>query len=253
MNADTDLKATVLVDHYRATAASDKSHVAYQGLPIHALPGLHEFAFEQFRRHAAPGASVLELAAGSGAMSRRLADAGYRVTATDYVRENFRLHGAIPFFTCDLNQNFSDGRAASEDHICALEIIEHLENPRHFARQCFQLLKPGGTLLLSTPNLDTAASIAMFMRDLSFQWFAEDDYARDGHITPLSQWQLQKCHTEAGFTRVWEGSVGDPYGRVRGSPRMLWLARAIDLLMRRERGLRRQIYVALYQKPGNPG
>ncbi|MBP1202287.1 SAM-dependent methyltransferase [Duganella sp. 1411] len=253
MTADTDLKATVLVDHYRATAASDKSHVAYQGLPIHALPGLHEFAFEQFRRHAAPGAGVLELAAGSGAMSRRLADAGYRVTATDYVRENFRLHGAIPFFTCDLNQNFSDGRAASEDHICALEIIEHLENPRHFARQCFQVLKPGGTLLLSTPNLDTAASVAMFMRDLSFQWFAEDDYARDGHITPLSQWQLQKCFAEAGFTRAWEGSVGDPYGRVRGSPRMLWLARAIDLLMRRERGLRRQIYVALYQKPGNPG
>ena len=249
MNADNELKATVLVDHYRATAASEKSHVAYQGLPIHALPGLHEYAFDQFSRHNPPGASVLELAAGSGAMSRRLADAGYQVTATDYVRENFRLHGAIPFFTCDLNQNFSEGRAASEDHVCALEIIEHLENPRHFARQCFQVLKPGGTLLLSTPNLDTAASIAMFMRDLSFQWFAEDDYARDGHITPLSQWQLSKCFTEAGFTRVWEGSVGDPWGRVRGSPRLLYLSKAIALLMRRPAPLRNQIYVALLRKP----
>ena len=249
MTVDNELKATVLVDHYRATAASDKRHVAYQGLPIHALPGLHEFAFEQLRRHTAVGSSVLELAAGSGAMSRRLADAGYRVTATDYVSENFRLHGTVPFFTCDLNQDFSVGRAASVDHICALEIIEHLENPRHFARQCFQVLKPGGVLLLSTPNLDTAASIAMFMRDRSFQWFAEDDYARDGHITPLSQWQLQKCFGEAGFELAWEGSTGNPYGRVQGSPRLLYLSRAIDLLMTRERCLRQQIYVAVLRKP----
>lgn len=249
MNADTERKATVLVAHYRATAVSSKNHVGYQGLPIHALPGLHEFAFELFSRHCAPGSSVLELAAGSGAMSLRLANAGYRVTATDYVSENFRLHGSMPFFTCDLNQNFSHGHIASADHICALEIIEHLENPRHFARQCFQVLKPGGMLLLSTPNLDTAASIAMFMRDLSFQWFSDDDYARDGHITPLSQWQIDKCFTEAGFVRAWEGSIGDAYGRVRGSPRMLYLTRVIDFLMSRKRGLRQQIYVTLLHKP----
>jgi SAM-dependent methyltransferase len=239
----------VLVDHYRESAHGRASNVTYKGLAIHAWPGLHEYAFEQFARHVAPGAGVLELAAGSGAMSLRLSDAGYRVTATDYVPENFRPRDSIPFFSCDLNAAFAAGREASVDAICALEIIEHLENPRHLLRQCFRALKPGGIVLLSTPNLDNAASLVCFLRERSFQWFSDQDYAHDGHITPVSQWQMHKSSAEAGFETVWRGSFGDQFQRLRGSPRLYWLARALDRLMVREPGLTGQIYLTVLRKP----
>ena len=38
--------------------------------------------------------------------------------------------------------------------ITAVEVIEHLPNPMEFIQQCLSLLKPNGSLLITTPNKD---------------------------------------------------------------------------------------------------
>jgi SAM-dependent methyltransferase len=248
---DTKAKGshTVLVDHYRKAAESEGSSSGYKGLTIHALPGLHEFTFSLMQMHCQVGAAVLDLAAGTGAMSLRLTDFGYKVTATDYVSENFRLHESIPFFMADLNDHFAQGREEQFDAIMASEIIEHLENPRHFARACFKLLKKGGKVILSTPNVDSVASIVSLMRTGSFQWFSDADYSQDGHISPLTQWQLGKCFKEAGFTFLWTGSYGDRTEWLKGSPRLVLLSKLIDKLTTLKEDLKNQIFVAVLEKP----
>jgi 2-polyprenyl-3-methyl-5-hydroxy-6-metoxy-1,4-benzoquinol methylase len=248
MSADTGGQHTLLVDEYRRAAKSEFANYSYKGLRIHALPGLHEFTFARVKEHVKMGATILDLAAGSGAMSKRLIDSGYNVIATDYVVENFRLHDSVPFFMADLNAGFSKGREQNFDAIVASEIIEHLENPRHFARECFKLLKPEGFLILSTPNVDCAASVAHFISDSTFQWFSDASYDLDGHITPLTQWQLDKCFKEAGFDAVWNGSFGDRHGLLRGSPRLLLLSKLIDKLMKRKNELRNQIFVSVMRR-----
>jgi SAM-dependent methyltransferase len=53
----------------------------------------------------------------------------------------------------DLNQSklpFPDDYC---DLVLAGEVIEHLHNPDNFVRECNRVLKPGGDLILSTPNL----------------------------------------------------------------------------------------------------
>lgn len=93
------------------------------------------------KRYVRVGATVLDMAAGSGALSLRLQDAGYAVQATDYVTENFRLRDRIPFIQLDLNSDFSEAFQQPFDCIAACEIIEHPENPRHFMRQCKRSLR----------------------------------------------------------------------------------------------------------------
>lgn len=249
MGSELNTTPTIIVDQY--LAASKKSGTAqnYKNLAIHALPGLHEFVFTKIEGIVPPDSHILELAAGSGAMSLRLKDHGFHVTATDYVSNNFRLHGIIPFFEADLNGNFSEGRENTLDAIVAIEIIEHIENPRHFARQCFKILKKGGRIIFSTPNIDSAASIVSHIRRGTHQWFSNADYAHDGHISPLMQWQIDKCFKEAGFEFIYKGSFGDLYERFQGSPRLVLFSKLINKLSTLKDELKGQIFVAAAERP----
>ncbi|HRF44124.1 MAG TPA: methyltransferase domain-containing protein [Candidatus Competibacteraceae bacterium] len=152
-------KATVLVDRYRQAAMEKKVNTnSYKGLGIHALPGLHEFIAKKAVEYFEPEATLLDIAAGTGAMSLSMQDSGFKVLATDYVPENFKLD-SIPFISTDLNEAFSTTLHSRRfQAIIASEIIEHLENPRHFARECFKILEPSGRMILSTPNVENAAS-----------------------------------------------------------------------------------------------
>lgn len=243
MGSKLDTEPTIIVNQYIAASISSAISQNYRGLAIHALPGLHEFVFSKFKDMVLPGSQVLELAAGSGAMSLRLHDNGFQVTATDYVSSNFRLQGDINFFQADLNGNFSDEREGIFDAIVAIEIIEHLENPRHFARQCFKLLKKNGKIILSTPNIDSAASIVSHICHGTYQWFSDADYSHDGHISPLTQWQIDKCFREAGFEFIYKGSFGDRYERFQNSPRLVLFSKLINQLSRLNDDLKGQIFV----------
>ena len=242
-------RPTILVDKYvNAANKTNEKGYNYKGLYIHTAPGLHDFVAGKIETVFAKGESMLDLAAGSGAMSLRLCDMGFNVRATDYVAENFRLSGDIEFIALDLNQDFSNNLEARFDGIIAMEIIEHLENPRHFFRECFRALNPGGRLVLTTPNIDNPVSKALFVRSSYFQWFSYRDYEDSGHITPLSQWQLGKCSDEAGFEKILYASFGDPFRHLDGWRNMRYLARMISRITSKEVEPG-EIFMAIWRKP----
>ncbi|MEO8779849.1 MAG: methyltransferase domain-containing protein [Rhodanobacter sp.] len=186
----------------------------YKGLPIYAAPGLHEAATEMLVGTAAGGSRVLEFGAGSGAMSLRLADLGFQVTASDLFPESFKATH-VPFVAADLNGAFAGQWPQGFEAVMALEIVEHLENPRDVLRQIRALLPVGGQLVLSTPNIANPVSQALFLRRGQFQWFRDIDYREQGHITPLSPWVLEKALLEAGFVIRAERAISDPFRRIR--------------------------------------
>lgn len=189
----------VLVDGYDNELAKCES---YKGLPIHALEGLHAHIGQMAQAFFPKNARVLDLASGSGALSLRLADLDWDVTSCDIVSENYRLHDRLAFRKVNLNSDFSDALEGPYDAVCAIEIIEHLENPRHFLREIKKLLAPGGKLILSTPNIQSPRSIEGLIHKGVFALFGDRHYQTSGHITPISQWQLRTMLDETTFRGI---------------------------------------------------
>lgn len=100
---------------------------------------------------------------------------------------------SLNFKCCDLNKNFPY-KDDEFDGAVAIELIEHLENPRHFLRECKRIAKE--FIVFTTPNCLCKKSRQMF-KDLGrFWWFEDNDYYQSGHITPLFLWQIQQIIEE---------------------------------------------------------
>jgi SAM-dependent methyltransferase len=226
-----------------------KFAVNYRDVPIFAAPGLHELALARLSAVLPPAADVqvLELGAGAGAMTLRLADHGYRMTASDLLEGRFAPAGEIPFIALDLNKPFAQYVQHRFDAVVALEVIEHLENPYHFFRQCREIVADDGHLVVSTPNLANPVSQAMFLRDGDFQWFGDEDYRKQGHIMPILPGVLRRCWSEAGFVCRWEGTVADPARMLhpKQDRAIRWLARLLPAISRTPESLRGEVYMAV--------
>ena len=112
------------------------------GLEERTIPGLHEALFHLLVRLRRAPASVLDLGAGTGAWANRLVAAGYKVTALE--RADCGYAGSAPLVEGDLNENFAEPfRSERFDLVTCIEVIEHVENPRHLLRTACRLLAPG--------------------------------------------------------------------------------------------------------------
>jgi SAM-dependent methyltransferase len=93
-----------------------------------------------------------------------LRDRSWALSGVDYSAELIRLASARPyeFQQCNLEQGlpYED---ASLDVVTAGELIEHLYNPDGFLAEVGRALRPGGHLLLSTPNLQAWYNRALFL------------------------------------------------------------------------------------------
>jgi len=147
------------------------------------------------------GGRGLNYKAGIGNFTSKLLASGRfeLIDGADILPKPQNLPDAIAWHRLDLN-NADAIPAASFDMVIAAEVIEHLENPRKVAREWFQILKPGGTLILSTPNNESIRSLMALMVRGHYVAFLDSCYP--AHITALLRKDLVRILTEAGFSDV---------------------------------------------------
>lgn len=120
-----------------------------------ASSGAHDAVFQLVRGYV-PSGQVLDVPCGSGAFTRRLLQSGYTTCAAD-----FNTHDAIPeeasFHQADMNEPlpFEDN---SFDGVVSIEGIEHIKRPFDFVQECSRILRPGGLLIITTPNVSSLRS-----------------------------------------------------------------------------------------------
>ncbi|SCV74329.1 BQ2448_6761 [Microbotryum intermedium] len=107
------------------------------------------------------GFSVLDVGCGGGIFAESLARVGATTTAIDASQVNIKtatLHvslddglthrSKLEYRHCAAEDLVREGKQF--DIVCAMEVVEHVEDPRGFLKCLAQLTKPGGHLLLST-------------------------------------------------------------------------------------------------------
>jgi len=169
----------------------------YKGMLIRADTGVHEQAAALFQEYVPVGARVLDVGAGAGAFSQRLVDIGYSVTALDLDPEKW-LPRDIPFLRLDIDAGITGSVNATFDATCCLEVIEHVENAWNLLREIYAVLKPGGRLILSTPNTTSFLSRLIFLRTGQFHQFDETDLAY-GHINPVTAYEIKVIARRIGW------------------------------------------------------
>jgi SAM-dependent methyltransferase len=125
-----------------------RPRVSRSGIPLDAAPQTHAIVLGWLAE--LPRGRVLDCPSGRGALAHELAAAGFAVVGVD-------LGGAVlgrgyDRVRADLNRPlpFTD---AAFDAVACVEGIEHLERPVDALREFHRVLRPGGTLVLTTPNV----------------------------------------------------------------------------------------------------
>jgi SAM-dependent methyltransferase len=178
------------------------------------------------RGHLAIHATVAQVLASRGA-NGTLADVGCG-TGDLWRATNFRfshcvgldavryegLPGDIEFQSVDLETGPLPIADQSVDAAAAVEVIEHLENPRGFCRELARITRPGGWVVITTPNQVSALSLLTLAVKGRFAAFQDSEYP--AHRTALLPIDLERIGTECGLRDV--TIVYTRWGRVPLTP-----------------------------------
>lgn len=176
---------------------------AVSGARPDAAVGVHEVVLELLADE--PRGHILDAPAGEGALAQRLAALGFRVVCGDIQPGRFRAPG-LGCERLDLDGDLPY-LAGSFDAVTCVEGIEHLENPHHTLRELARVLRPGGCLVVSTPNLVSVKSRLRFLLygfpsyfDLMVGVEEGESEGRVAHLNPISFMELRHALTRARFT-----------------------------------------------------
>ena len=183
----------------------------WQAVPVDAEPERFALRRDFLLAHVQPGATVLDLGCGAGEFSAALAQAGATPIGVDVAREALRRAGArVPGLDLRL---WGEGEPlaladGSVDAVWAGEVIEHVVDVAPWLSEVRRVLRPRGTLLLTTPHHGPLTLLGLA---LSPRRFAEHFQPRSDHVRFFSPRTLRALLADLGFDvarlRVRQGTI----------------------------------------------
>jgi SAM-dependent methyltransferase len=120
--------------------------------------GPYQFVLRWVREHGGfAGKSVCDVGCGPGRFLKQCRDEGASATGIDLSPAAVRLakqHFDLDVLPLGIDEAIRGGTLApgSFDMVFSFEVIEHVQQPGKFVSDLLQLVRPGGLVVLSTPN-----------------------------------------------------------------------------------------------------
>jgi 2-polyprenyl-6-hydroxyphenyl methylase/3-demethylubiquinone-9 3-methyltransferase len=174
----------------------------------------------------APPPKVFDAGCGNGALLLQLKRAGYFVGGCDasdtgiaFARRT--LGDDVPLRALSVYDDLASAFGSDWDVVVATEVIEHLYAPRDFLKRARVLLRPGGTLILSTPYHGYLKNLALALSG-----------ALDRHFTALWDGGHIKFWSYRTLTTLLHEAHFEDF-RIAGAGRLPWLWKSMVISCRR--------------------
>jgi len=172
-----------------------------------APSGLHDKVLELIST--LPGRQVLDAPAGYGALTKKLLDKGKNVVAADIDIQKLMVikNENLESVKLDFNDPILSLDDDSFDIAISIEGIEHLQCQWNWVRSLYKALKPGGHLIITTPNILNFNSRMRYFMEGRYEHFKRPlvngkSWSKDlenYHIAPISFFELQFMLESSGF------------------------------------------------------
>lgn len=164
-----------------------------------AAAGTHEAVLKLLKQGEAHG-RTLDAPCGSGALALEAVELGLDVHGVDVEQHPELKLDPQRLTLADLNKGvpFEDH---SFDTVMSVEGIEHLSCPRDFVAELARVLKPGGQLVISTPNVLSVRSRWRWLTRGYHRHFTPDEHGRasSDHLHAMDYVLLHRYLGEAGL------------------------------------------------------
>jgi SAM-dependent methyltransferase len=165
-------------------------------------------------RHPGSGL-VIDVGCGTAALRDVLRDRFERYLGVDVVRYDDFPEDA-EFCQTDLDSGQAPLPDDLADVVVSAETIEHVENPRAFMRELVRLARPGGWVVVTTPNqLSLLSKVSLLLRN-QFPAFREAPGLYPAHLTALLEIDLVRIARECGLIDI--ATLFSNRGRIPGTP-----------------------------------
>jgi 2-polyprenyl-3-methyl-5-hydroxy-6-metoxy-1,4-benzoquinol methylase len=178
-------------------------------------PAIYQMVSEALTSRHAHGEVFFDIGCGTGNMFSWVRNLFRRYVGVDTVRyDGFPIEAE--FVPANLDSGQLPLYENGADVVAAVETIEHLENPRAFVRELTRLTRPGGWIVVTTPNQISLLSKATLLVKNQFNAFQNGSYP--AHLTALLEVDLRRIANEA----AWE-DIAIHYSK---QGRLIWTSRS---------------------------